>query len=167
MLAFFKIIRSPITQWIGLGLVVAGLCVGGYLAVFNRGMAACEGRHQLAAAEAAAAAHQRYLSEVARGDAISAELIKTQRRLNDVKTEYLAYANGITGNCPADLGVLVNAAVSGAGMPQAASRPVDPSATIAAALVAANVAENYGRANACIAQFNALIDWHQPEKAVK
>ncbi len=167
MFAILTFLRSPIAKWLGVILAIAGLCIGGYLFIYNRGVASCEGRHQLAAAEAASAAHQRYLSEVARGDAISAELIKTQRRLNDVKTEYLAYANGISGNCPADLGLLVNAAVSGAGMPQAASRPVDPSATIAAALVAANVAENYGRANSCIAQLNALIDWHQPEKAVK
>jgi hypothetical protein len=61
--------------------------------------------------------------------------------------------------------VLINSAVSGEGMPSAAGRPVDPSATIAAAAVAGNIAENFGRAHACIAAYNALIDWH--EKAVK
>jgi len=164
---WLTILRSPVARYIGIFLAVAGLAWWAYISVDGRGYARCERAYQLASAEAEAEAHQRYMQEVARGDAIQAKLIETQRRLNDVKTEYLAFANGITGNCPADLGLLINAAVQNGGLPQASTRPADPTATIAAALIARNIAENYGRGNACIAQLNALIDWHTLEKDLK
>jgi hypothetical protein len=143
------------------GLVVALLCWGGYLAIDSRGYARCEGDYELASAHAAETAHQEYLAEVARGDAISRQLAQTQRSLNDVKTEYRAYSNGITGNCPADLGVLAHAAATGSSMPETAGTPANAAAPISAAAIGANLAENYARCLANEAQLQALIDWHR------
>lgn len=100
-----------------------------------------------------------------RGDALSAELAKRERQLNDLRQEYLTYANAITGNCPASLGVLVASASSASGLPTAPGPSPDPSSTIAAAAIAANVATNYPRCHAAIEQLNALIDWHAAAKA--
>jgi len=62
MLAIITFLRSPIAKWLGVILAIAGLCIGGYLFIYNRGVADCERKHQIALAEhierAAAQAHQ-------------------------------------------------------------------------------------------------------------
>jgi hypothetical protein len=62
MLTFITFLRSPFAKWLGIVLAIAGLCIGGYLFIYNRGVADCERKHQIALAEhierAAAQAHQ-------------------------------------------------------------------------------------------------------------
>jgi len=164
---FFSFLSARSWAVLGAVIVVSVLAWSGYFAIFSRGMVACETEHELADLHAAEEAHQTYLAEVARGDVLSAELIKTQRRLDETKTEYLAYANGITGNCPADLGLLVQSASTDSSLPKTSGTPTDASASIAAALIAANIGTNYPRCHACIAQLNALIDWHEHKETVK
>jgi hypothetical protein len=161
---FLAFLGSPLAKYVGLFIGIS-LALGGlYMAVDHRGYSRCEGDVQLANLHAQEEAHQTYLAAVEKGEELAAELAVTQRKLDNVKREYLAYANGISGNCPADLGVLINSAASNTEVPKPTSKPADPSATIGASLVAANIAENYSRANSCIAQLNALIDCHTSQK---
>ena len=159
--------RSPVTKWIGAGLAVAGIAWYGYSTIYDRGVSACERDAVLSAAHAQEEAHQTYLAEVERGNALSAELVKTQRRLNETKAEYLAYANAISGNCPEPIRVLAHYAARNEPVPETARAPVDPAAAVSAAAVAGNIAENFARCHANAAQLQALIDWHRPEGAVK
>jgi hypothetical protein len=73
----------------------------------------------------------------------------------------MAYANGISGNCPASVGVLSNAAAAGLPLPAPTGKPDAAAAPISAADLATNIAENYSRANANAEQLSALIRWHQ------
>lgn len=97
-----------------------------------------------------------------RGDKLAAQLVISQRKVQEKHNELLAYANGISGNCPASLGVLVAAASSSSSnLPDSASNSANQTSTIEASLIAANVATNYSRHAECISGFNALIDWHE------
>lgn len=156
-------LRSKFAIYLGGVLLLCGLAGWAYLAVVASGYDRCENDYKLVAQAAQEEAHQMLLAETARGEALSAELSKTQRKLDETKAEYLRYANAITGNCPAELGVFVNQAAGGnqAGLPKAPSPPTGAASEIAASLIAANVAENYGRANSCISQLEALIKWHE------
>jgi len=153
-------------------LAVASACVIGwyvYDAVWTRGNDAC---HAEWAAASARTIEQRDAElEVARirGDALSRELADKERQYNNLRTEYLTYANAIPGVCDPRLGVLVGAAATGKPLPAAPGAPADPAATVTTAAIAGNIAENYTRAWECIARLNALIDWHNTEsaKAVK
>lgn len=163
--AIWTILRSPLARYAVLGLVIALLCWRGYLAIDSRGYARCEGEHELARLQSEEAAHQLYLKEVARGDALSAELAKTQRRLNETKTEYLAYAGAITGNCPASLGVLLTATSPPGSLPKAPGALADSAPPVDAAPIAANIAENRWRFEVNYATCAALVKWH--EEALK
>ena len=168
-MGFLSLLSVRAWASLGLALALTALVGWGYFHIRGSGVAACESRHKLADAAAEASAHKEYLAALGWGNQLSADLAETQRKLNATKTEYLLYANGISGNCPSTLGVLTNAAATGAPVPQPTGEPADPPAalsTIEASLIAANIAENYGRANACITQFNALIDWHKHTEAV-
>jgi hypothetical protein len=166
--AFFAFARSPVAKWLGVIAVIAFLAWRWDSAAFDRGVAACERDAVLSAAHAQEEAHQTYLAEVERGNALSAELVKTQRRLDATKAEYLAYANAITGNCPEPIRVLAHYAARNEPVPEAARAPADPAATVSAAAVAGNIAENFARCHANAAQLSALIAWHaRPEGAVK
>jgi hypothetical protein len=159
--ALFAFARSPLAKWLGAGLVVSGIVWYGHSTVFDRGVAACKRDAVLSAAHAQEEAHQTYLAEVERGNALSAELVKTQRRLNETKSEYLAYANGIVGNCPAELGLFLAAEEANiARVPEAARAPVGPADGVAASAIAGNIAENRWRFEANRAQCAALIEWH-------
>lgn len=178
-MGFFALI--PGKTWATLAAVaaIAGLVWAGYHAIDGRGYSRCEREHAVALSHAQEEAHQTYLAEVARGDQLSADLAKTQRRLDDTKREYLTYANSITGVCDPSFRVFVEHA-SGAktGVPAATGAPTSATAAEAAAdlayqtaitrAIGANVAENYARLDKCVAEFGALIDWYQrPEEAVK
>lgn len=165
----------PLRYWAYLGVFLA--VVGAGWAVHHRIDAAGYDRCRAEWVRSVAEAKEKRDAEVdvlrIRGDALSAELAKKERQLSDLKGEYLTYANSIVGNCPANLGLLVQSASTAAGVPQAPGASPDPAPAarppdIAASLVAGNVAQNYTRAWACIAQLNALIDWHTTAKeAVK
>lgn len=129
---------------------------------------ACDRDHEQARLAGVEAQMDATLDEIERGDQISARLAQTQRRLYETKTAYLAYANGIAGNCPADLGVFLAAESAGHGLPETSRPSADPAATVAAAVIAANIAENRGRFEANFAQCAALVEFHtKPEKALK
>lgn len=152
---------STLIIYLVASITVAGAAWVGYNAIDGRGYNRCKAEVELANLHAAEEAHQVYLAEVARGDAISAKLAITERRLNETKSEYLAYAHGIVGNCPAELGVFLAAeAASAANLPKAPSPLVDSPATLEASIIAANIAENRGRFEINYARCAALIDWH-------
>ena len=156
---------SAIALRVGAVLALAAAVGGAYLAIDSRAVARCESEHELVRLHAAEEAHQFHLAEVARGNALSAELAKTQRRLSETKSQYLAYAYGITGNCPAALGMLNNAAASGIDLPASSGPSTDSAAPISANAIGANIAENYARCLSNSAQLSALIQWHaRPEK---
>ena len=171
MYAIFTLLRSPVALRIGLGIALAVGAWSAYLAVdhsaYSRGVRDAEDAAQLVAYAAAEEAHQFTLAEIERGDALSKELLETQRRLDATKTEYITYANSIVGHCPDDLRVLAHYAARGEPMPvpEAARPPVDAAPPVSAAAIGANLAENYARCFANAAQLRALIQWH--EGAVK
>jgi hypothetical protein len=147
------------------------------LAADSRGYARCERDTAFAVSQATEEAHQFHLAEVARGDAISAELSKVQQKLKRTEYEYLTYANAISGVCSPDFRVFVEyASGAKADMPAATSTPPGPAVAEAPTdpardqaitrAIAANVAINYARLDACVAGYNALIDWHQHKEAV-
>jgi len=171
------LLRSPIAKWLSVTVLVASALGGAYLFVDSRATARAERAcavdlqesqsqmlHGLLAAQEEA--HQFHLAEVARGEEISAELSKTQRRLDATKTEYLAYANGIVGNCPADLGRVLMSYPSPnsdreAGENPAPSTPPDTSNTVAASAIATNVTINRWAFESNFAQCTALFKWYK------
>lgn len=167
MLPVLAILTSPAAKYaLGAAALAASLYTG-YSFIYNKGYEAA--RTEALAASSRAQTRADLLVSAARkqGDKLAADLANTQRKLNDKQVELLAYANGISGNCPASLGVLVASASSGSShLPDSASNAtnsaaIDSSTGIAANLIAANVATNYSRHAECIASFNALIDWHE------
>jgi hypothetical protein len=142
------------------------------MAIDSRGYARCERDVSRSNSLAQAAENQRYRAEVARGDAISAELSKVQKKLKRTEYEYINYANAIVGNCNGnDFRVFVEyASGAKADMPETSGSSVDPAAGKDAVdpaqdqaitrAIAANMAINYARLDACVVSYNALIDWH-------
>ncbi len=164
MLTFWTFLRSPIARYLGTAIALAAVAWGAYLAVDSRGFDRCTAERDLADYRAAEEAHQYILAEQARGDAISTELAKTQGKLNATKTEYLAYANSIHGHCPADLGLLLSAeTLTSPALPAAPGASTDAAPTVAAAPIAANIAENRWRFELNRAQCAALLEWHGKE----
>lgn len=159
------IIGSALALRFGLVAAVALSIGGAYLAGSYRGATHAERDCEMANEAAKSQmlgdllrsqeeAHQYHLAEVARGDAISAELAKTQRRLNETKTEYLAFAHGITGNCPAELGAVMHHQA----IPN--TPEIDNKQTaIPAHMIATNIVENRYRFESNYAQCMALINW--------
>ena len=158
---------SPVAKWIGAIAALAAAIGGAYLAIDARAVARCERDSALSVMHAQEEAHQENLAAIERGDKLAAELAQTQRRLDAKQAEYLRYAYGITGNCPASLGLLTSAASGGqATLPEATGEPANPpvadgSPEVAARLIGANIAINYARFQECIARYDALIDWHE------
>lgn len=146
-------------------LAVAGMVWGAYSWSWDRGFDACTTRWKADVAEAKGRRDAELTVARLRGDALSHALAQKERQFSDLRAEYLIYANSITGHCPDSLGVLVAAAATAGGMPPSAGQPTDPAATVAASLIAANIATNYPRCHAAIAQLDALIDWHAATKA--
>lgn len=172
----FALFRSPLAIGIGVVALVAFSVWGAYWVVDSRGFARAERAcavelqasqsqrlHDLFAAQEGA--HQFYLAEVERGDAISAELAKTQRRLDATKTEYLAYANAITGHCPGDLGVLMSwparESDREAGENPTPGSPPHSADTVDAAAIAQNIAINRWACESNYAIHSALTKWHK------
>lgn len=160
----------PLRYWAYLAVfaVVAGAGWTAYYRIDAAGYGRCRAEWTQAVGEAKEKRDAELFVARLRGDALSKALAEKERQLSDLKGEYLTYANSIVGNCPADLGLLVQSASAAAGVPAPSSPSPDPAATIAAAAIGANIATNYPRCHAAIAQLNALIDWHAAaEEAVK
>jgi len=178
----FTLLRSPLALRLGAVALVAILAWGAYLVIDSRATARAESvcavvaeqvqsqmLHDLLAAQEEA--HQYHLAEIARGERISAELAKTQRRLDATKTEYLTYAHAITGVCDPSFRVLVEYASGATSVPDTPGTPADgPVAEDAlerayqeavARIVGANIADNYSRLDFCVAEKRALNAWHK------
>ena len=150
-------------------VLMAGTFVGGYFWAESRGYERCREEVLIANARAEKEMGEALQAEWARGQKLSAELALKERQIHALKTEYLTYAHAITGHCPADLGVLTAAASAGdkAPVPSAPGPSADPASTVAASAIASNIATNYPRCHACIAQLNALLDWLERKEGVK
>ena len=171
----FALFRSPFALGIGVVALVAALGWGVHYHIDSRAtsraehacvMAATQEQNQLLAdaIHGQEEAHQFHLAEIARGDAISAQLSKTQRRLDATKTEYMAYANGITGNCPTDVGRVLmswpaHSDSEGAGEDKAPSPPANTPDTVDASLIAGNIALNRWACDSNYAAHSALLEW--------
>jgi hypothetical protein len=153
----------PLRTWlVGLGAAGAvACCAWAVLAIRSDAVDECNIEHRLVAAAQAEEAHQQYLAGVESGERISKELLETERKYADLKREYLIYANAITGNCPASVGVLSNAAIAGTQVPTPSGKPDATPAPISAAALGANIAENYARCHLNAEQLAGLIRWHQ------
>mgnify|MGYP003545175398 FL=1 len=167
MLPVFALLTSPAAKYALGAAALAASLYAGYSFIYNKGYE--EARMEAVVSANLAQNEAEQLAQLARerGDKLAAQLVISQRKVQEKHNELLAYANGISGNCPSGLGVLVAAASSSnSNLPDSASSPANQAATycstgIAANLIAANVATNYSRHAECIAGFNALIDWHE------
>ena len=162
MLPVLAILTSPAAKYALGAAALAASLYAGYSFIYNKGYEAA--RMEALAASSLAQNEAEQLVQLARerGDKLAAQLVISQRKVQEKHNELLAYANGISGNCPASLGVLVAAASSSSSnLPDSASNSANSAATVEASLIAANVTTNYSRHAECIAGFNALIDWHE------
>ena len=141
-------------------LAALGVAAWVYSNIWDRGYDSCKTEWNQATAEAMIARDAELDVARLRGEALSKGLAEKERELSALNREYLTYANAITGNCPASLGVLVGTAAAGQTLPATPSPSPDPAATVGAAAIAANIATNYPRCWECIARLNALVDWH-------
>lgn len=146
-------------------LAALGVAAWVYSNIWDRGYDSCKGEWNKAAAEAMIARDAELDVARLRGEALSKGLAEKERELNTLNREYLTYANAITGNCPASLGVLVGTAAAGQTLPPAPGPSPDPAAAVGAAAIAANIATNYPRCWECIARLNALLDWYAGAKS--
>jgi hypothetical protein len=167
-MGFFSLLPGRVWAGIGIAVALAAVAWGAYLAVDSRGFDRCTAERDLADYQVAEEAHQYLLAEQARGDAISAELAKTQRRLSETKSQYLAYAYGITGNCPASLGLFLGTETAAAPeLPATPGASADSTVTVDASEIAANIAENRFRFELNHAQCAALVNWHTGQEVLK
>ena len=141
-------------------LAALGVAAWVYSNIWDRGYDACKEKWNQATAEAMIARDAVLDVARLRGDALSAKLAEKERELSNLSREYLTYANSIVGHCPDTLGVLTAAAAAGQTLPAAPGPSPDSAATVGAAAIASNIAENYTRAWDCIARYNAILDWH-------
>ena len=141
-------------------LAALGVAAWVYSNIWDRGYDSCKEKWNQAAAESMLARDAVLDVARLRGDALSAKLVEKERELSNLSREYLTYANSIVGHCPNTLGVLTAAAAAGQALPAAPGPSPNPPATVGAAAIASNIAENYTRAWDCIARYNAILDWH-------
>jgi len=145
-------------------LAALGAAAWVYSGIWDRGYKSCKAKWDKANAEAMTARDADLDVARLRGEALSAGLAAKERELSNLSREYLTYANAIVGNCPDSLSVLVGAAAAGQALPATPGPSPDPTATVGAAAIAANIATNYPRCWECIARLNALLDWHAGTK---
>ena len=146
-------------------LAALGAAAWVYSGIWDRGHDSCKAKWDKATAEAMLARDAELDVARLKGEALSAGLAAKERELSALNREYLTYANAITGNCPASLGVLVGTAASGQALPATPGASPDPAAAVGAAAIAANIATNYPRCWECVARLNALLDWHAGAKS--
>ena len=163
------------------GAVAVSVLIGlvwASMALRNNGYEACESKHQVANAIETTAIHEDFLAGVLWGDKLSANLLQTERELNDEATQYQFLANRITGKCDSSVRLLVeHASGTKAKLPEASSTPITE-ATPESALdrayeeavaraIGENIAINYSRFDKCIAEYTALIAFHdRPKEAL-
>lgn len=142
-------------------VAVMGAPWWGYSTIWDRGYETCQTEHIAKAAEAAAEARQDYLDAVARGDEISTKLAAAQAENRRLRNDLANDVDRLRGLCPAGLRLIHDAAATGTTLSEAARTSLDTPATVDARPIAQAIAGNYAECRGCIAQLNALIDWHE------
>lgn len=145
-------------------ILFLALCAGGG---FWSGYRAATNRHAAASLAAEQAASAKYRAEVARGDALAAELetVKTQTR-TVTKTIVREVNNYVTplavSSCTVPLGfVRLHDAAAQNRLPEAPGLDADAPSGVNLDAIAETVAYNYGTCHEWGDQLDALIDWHQ------
>jgi hypothetical protein len=172
----WKVLTSPAAGYVAAGIALIAFLGYGAVALDSNGYDRADKACQLAgtkeqnellatALQSAESAHKFTLAEFKRGEEISKKLATTQRKLDETKTEYLTFANGIVGNCPADLGRVLmswpqNSGSEGAGKASPSGTPAHSSETVDAAPIAANIALNRANCERNFAEHSALLEWH-------
>jgi hypothetical protein len=122
----------------------------------------------LANAEVQEAAYNKYLEEFERGQQLSIQLSKSQKRLAHVQQQNTMYSANIVGTCPDKLRLLVTYAARGESPPvsetSSSSTGEAGTTTTDAKPIADNITVNYARCLANIDQLNALIDFYENTK---
>lgn len=164
----------PFRYWVYLGVVAVVVGVGwtAYRRIDAGGYRRCHAEWNAAVREAKDKRDAEVDVLRIRGDALSKALAEKERKFYGLQSEYMIYANSITGICDPRLGVLVAAASTSAppGVPTTPAAPQGATgaygaddlayAKEVAAAVGANVAINYPRFARCLAQLNAVLDFN-------
>lgn len=143
------------------------LCAGGG---FFSGYRAAANRYAAQQLEAERALNARYRAEIARGDALAAELEQARAHTRTVtKTltrEVVNYVTPISNRaCAIPLGfVRLHDAAAQSRLPEAPGLDADAPGGVELAAVAETVAENYGTCHEWREQLETLIQWHEEAK---
>lgn len=145
-------------------LVFLALCAA---VGFASGYRVATNKHAAELLASEQAAHARYRAEIARGDALAAQLetAKSQTRTvtKTIVREVNTYVTPLSvTRCTIPLGfVRLHDAAAHNRPPEAPGLAADTPSGVDLATVAETVAENYGTCNEWKAQLDALIDWHE------
>ena len=136
--------------------------------IYDKGYEDARTDVQQANAEVQEAAYHKYLEEFEKGQQLSIQLSKSQKRLAHVQQQNALYSANIVGTCPDKLRLLVTYAARGETPPvsetSSASTSEAGTTTTDAKPIADNIAVNYARCLANIDQLNALIDFYENTK---
>ena len=112
--------------------------------------------------------YNKYLEEFEKGQQLSIQLSKSQKRLAHVQQQNTMYSANIVGTCPDKLRLLVTYAARGESPPvsetSSSSTSETGTTTTDAKPIADNITVNYARCLANIDQLNALIDFYENTK---
>ena len=97
----WAVLRSPVARYVLSGVVVAGLCWRGYVVVYDRGVAACEGRHAVARAAAIEHAQVQAREIVVQDAKVTKQGAATRERIRVV---YRARESALAGSASIDCG---------------------------------------------------------------
>jgi hypothetical protein len=139
--------------------------------IYDKGYEDARTDVQQANAEVQEAAYHKYLEEFEKGQQLSIQLSKSQKRLAHVQQQNALYSANIVGTCPDKLRLLVTYAARGETPPvsETSSSSTGEAGTVTADVtdakpIADNITVNYARCLANIDQLNALIDFYENTK---
>jgi hypothetical protein len=136
--------------------------------IYDKGYEDARTDVQQANAEVQEAAYHKYLEEFEKGQQLSIQLSKSQKRLAHVQQQNALYSANIVGTCPDKLRLLVTYAARGESPPvsETSSSSTSEAGTVAADAkpIADNITVNYAKCLANIDQLNALIDFYENTK---
>lgn len=145
-------------------ILFLALCAGGG---FWTGYRAASNKHAAQQLDIERAASAKYRAEIARGDALAAQLesVKTQTRTvtKTITREVNTYVTPLSiSRCTIPLGfVRLHDAAAANQLPPAPGLDADAPGGVDLAAVAETVAENYGDCHAWREQLETLIEWHR------
>lgn len=145
-------------------ILFLALCAGGG---FTAGYRSASNKHAAQQLESERAENAKYRAEIARGDALSAQLeiarAQTRTVTKTITREVNNYVTPLSiAHCTIPLGfVRLHDAAAANRVPEAPGLDADAPGGVDLADIAETVAENYGECHAWRDQLNALIDWHE------